>query len=364
MPCHAAAGGGDGTKRGDLGSGMVNPPVTQDVHLSSAGNAGYTCTACHVATNHQIPGRGNDLRPSDIGATMKQCVDCHIGMDSGTGHQDVGVRGEPDRHVARVSCQACHIDVYAKGVGTETSRDWTVPHWSADGCEGQGAYVGEELRGTDLIPEYRFWNGTSYVYDRNGSGLQTDPVDGGLAMSYPNGGINDGKLFPFKIHTSKNPVNTVSKKTNFDVMQMFTTGCYDNAAVEGLAFIGETGPYTWEDTKAYQLITHGIAPAVEANDCTKCHGNTKDYLDPTSESKLDKLGYALKDTEALICTQCHRAKSPRGNVSMHGHLAKGSGIGCYFCHDFRRPERGLCDPCDETCVTEYVDNVAYPHTCP
>jgi hypothetical protein len=39
------------------------------------------------------------------------------------------------------------------------------------------------------------------------------------------------------------------------------------------------------------------------------------------------------------------------------------GIGCYFCHDVQRPERGLCSPCDPTCVGEYVDNVAYPHQC-
>jgi hypothetical protein len=45
LKCHAKAGGGDGTKRGDLATDMVNPPVTQDVHLSSAGTAKLTVPA-------------------------------------------------------------------------------------------------------------------------------------------------------------------------------------------------------------------------------------------------------------------------------------------------------------------------------
>jgi hypothetical protein len=49
---------------------------------------------------------------------------------------------------------------------------------------------------------------------------------------------------------------------------------------------------------------------------------------------------------------------------MHGHINKGSGIDCYFCHDFKRPERGLCDPCNPACVSEFVDTNPYPHTCP
>ncbi|MDA8165803.1 MAG: hypothetical protein M0017_12320, partial [Desulfobacteraceae bacterium] len=51
LPCHAKAGGSDGAKRGDLGSDMVNPPLTQDVHLSQAGTAKLTCTSCHATVN-------------------------------------------------------------------------------------------------------------------------------------------------------------------------------------------------------------------------------------------------------------------------------------------------------------------------
>ena len=364
LKCHAKAGGSDGAKRGDIASDMVDPPLTQDVHLSSAGVAKLTCTSCHAGTNHQIPGRGNDMRAEDTGAAMKKCVDCHAGMDSGTGHASRGRRTEPDRHVARVDCTGCHIDVYAKGVGTELSRDWTAPVWNPAGFEGQGSYIGNEIRGTNVVPEYRFWNKTSWVFDRNGTaGLTTDLIDGGLAMSYPLGGINDGKLYPFKVHTSKNPTNNSSGKTNFDVITQFMTGCYDEAAASGLAYIGETGAYTWKENKAFQLITHGVAPVATADNCSKCHGDMTANLNLTSVSKMDKLGYKLKDTAAKICSQCHSQKATRTHESMHNHINKGSGMDCYFCHSFQRPERDLCSPCDPACIQEFVDTNPYPHVC-
>ena len=32
-------------------------------------------------------------------------------------------------------------------------------------------------------------------------------------------------------------------------------------------------------------------------------------------------------------------------------------------YDFKRPERGLCDPCDPNCSSFYVDTTPYPHEC-
>jgi hypothetical protein len=337
LKCHAKAGGGDGTKRGDLASDMVNPPVTQDVHLSSAGTAQLTCTSCHAGTNHQIPGRGNDLPTEDTGAVMKKCVDCHAGMDSSTGHgTSTTNRQAANRHVAKVDCTACHIDRYAKGsIGTEISRDWTVPRWNPAGCEGQGAYNGEEVRGSNLLPEYRFWNKTSWVYDRNGTaGLMTDPIDGGLAMSYPLGDMANGKLYPFKVHTSNNPIDITSGKTNFDVLQMFQTGCYDNAAADALAYIGETGAYNWTVNKAFQLITHGVAPKSTANDCTKCHSGT---INTSTVSKLDKLGYKTPKPTSDLCNDCHSSKTNNDFYWVHDKHVRGEGFNCSRCHSFSRP---------------------------
>jgi hypothetical protein len=52
---------------------------------------------------------------------------------------------------------------------------------------------------------------------------------------------------------------------------------------------------------------------------------------------------------------------------MHAHTGKGSGIGCTFCHDLSRPERGLCEPCNpdgtenSACINEFVDTNYYSH---
>jgi hypothetical protein len=95
-------------------------------------------------------------------------------------------------------------------------------------------------------------------------------------------------------------------------------------------------------------------------------------------SKLDKLGYALKDAnkdgvvnaadEAIICSQCHLQKSfKRDWEQQHAHTQKGSGIGCGFCHSISRPERGLSEPCNPdgtentSAITEFVDTNYYDH---
>lgn len=331
--CHAKAGGSDGAKRGDIASNMVDPATTVDVHLSSAGVAKLTCTSCHAGTSHQIPGRGNDMRGEDTGAVMKKCVDCHVGMDSSTGHgTSTTNRQAANRHVAKVDCTSCHIDYYGKGISTELSRDWTAPVWNPAGCEGQGAYIGHEVRGTNVVPEYRFWNKTSWVFDRNGTaGLTTDLIDGGLAMSYPLGDRATGKLYPFKVHTSKNPIDVTSGKTNFDVMKMFMTGCFDEAAASGLSFIGETGAYTWTDNKAFQLITHGVAPKTTANTCTKCHSGT---IDTSTISKLDKLGYKTPKPTSDLCNDCHSLKTDTNFYTVHSrHISR---YNCSSCHSFSR----------------------------
>jgi hypothetical protein len=369
LSCHAKAGGGDWVKRGDIGLNSANATATQDIHLASVANggAGLSCSFCHVATSHEIPGRGIDLRPTE-GGTVKACVDCHAGMDSGSGHASSGRRTEPDRHVARVACQSCHIPTFAKGGATEMWRDWTTPTWNAALCNGQGAWAGEEHKVANVVPDYTFFDGTSYIYELGQTLNRVDPISGYPMMADANGGINDAagttKLVPIKRHQSRMAVhNATSQVIPFDVVWQFMTGKYDEAAQRGESYAGLSGPYTWTWVEAEMAINHGVSPATSAASCSQCHGDTSAYLDLTTQSMLDKKGYALKDSQDKICVQCHRIKSPRTHESMHGHLNKGSGIDCLFCHNFTRPERGLCSPCNPACVSEFVDNVPYPHQC-
>ncbi len=81
--CHARSGGADGFKRGDLTLAHANTTdTTFDVHMAVTG-ANRQCVDCHNWENHHVPGRGADLRPSDL-ATVPLCTDCHAGKATAT----------------------------------------------------------------------------------------------------------------------------------------------------------------------------------------------------------------------------------------------------------------------------------------
>jgi len=271
LSCHAKAGGGDWVKRGDIGLNSASATAAQDVHLASTANggAGLSCASCHTSSLHEIPGRGIDLRPTEGGA-VKACVDCHPGMDGGGGHAAAGARVEPDRHVARVACQSCHIPAFAKGGATEMWRDWTNPVWNAGLCNGQGAWAGEEHKVANVVPDHVFFNGTSYVYELGQTLNRVDPVSGYLTMADADadGGVNDApgvsKLVPIKRHQSKMAVHDATGQViPFDVVWQFMTGKYNEAAANGMAYAGLTGPYTWKWLEAEMAINHGGQPGLE-----------------------------------------------------------------------------------------------------
>ena len=137
-----------------------------------------------------------------------------------------------------------------------------------------------------------------------------------------------------------------------------------NMRAEGMQigdFVGD--PDGWATSDTYQLINHGVNPASNVADCSQCHGT----FDVNSESMLDKMGYKLKGVKEEVCGQCHDGtkKLPRTHERMHGHVEKGSGIDCLYCHSFTRvAERDLCSPCDPACDAEFADtNPNYPHEC-
>ncbi|MCB2181743.1 MAG: hypothetical protein KQH63_06950 [Desulfobulbaceae bacterium] len=388
LSCHAKAGGGDWTKRGDFGLSTANPSSAEDVHLASVANggAGLTCADCHISTAHKIPGRGIDLRPSE-GGDAKDCVDCHAIMAAG-GHATQGNRAEPDRHVARVSCKSCHIPAFGKGGATELWRDWTTPHWNQALCNGQGAWAGEEHKVADVVPDHVFFDGTSYVYELGQTLTKVDPISGLDLVADANGDVNDALgvslLVPIKRHQSNMAVMNsgadAGKVIPFDVVWQFMTGKFDEAAENGKAYAGYTGTYEWINLEAEMALNHGVSPAASVADCTTCH-HARNEFEIEIETKLDKLGYALKDADkngvvdavdkAIVCSQCHAEKSlKRDWEQMHAHSGKGSGIGCTFCHDIDRPERGLCEPCNpdgtqnDACINEFVDTNYYDHCNP
>jgi hypothetical protein len=265
-----------------------------------------------------------------------------------------------------VQCQSCHIPTYAKWP-TETHRDWRFHHDGNPADENAQPGHPHTAKASNLIPVYRFWDRTSDNY-LLGDPAQFDPETGTYPTSRPLGNAFDGKLTPFKYKTATQPINlTDGTLIALDTFEYLKVSGDVAASIEsGLASTGYPThtPYDWIDTDTFQMINHGVNPVGNVADCSQCHGSGEVDLD--NDSMLDLMGYGLKGPKEQVCNQCHDGtkKLPRTWDRMHSRVDKGStGIGCYFCHDFERPERNLCNPCDASCSAEYVDNVPYPHQC-
>ncbi len=320
LRCHATAGGGDWTKRGDMGMNSANATVQQDVHLAKTG-AGLSCVDCHSALNHKISGRGIDLRATE--ATAPTCNACH----SSSPHSDSTL----NRHAqGQVSCQVCHIRAYGKGGATEMSRDWTVPTWNQAFCSGQGGYVGEEVKQSNVKPEYVWYDGTSYVYS---VGQSIQPEGGILHMAKANGRPFDGKskIVPIKRHFTNTAWQAGSGKIIPPaIMWMFMTGNFDLAVQKGMEEQGMSGSYSLMQADAEMLITHGVEPKENAPSCSSCHDGSGSTPDGYGMVPFDALGYHDLPADVLSCTKCHSRKSLTFD-SMHSkHREKR--VSCDRCH--------------------------------
>lgn len=321
LRCHAKAGGGDWTKRGDMGLNSANPTVDQDVHMSPQG-ADLTCSACHAASGHKISGRGIDLRQTE--APDPKCTDCH----SAAPHSN----SEYNRHAqGQVSCQVCHIKTFGKGGATEMSRDWLEPHWNPAFCSGQGGFVGHEVKEANVKPEYRWFDGTSYVY--NLGETITPNADGTYTMAKANGAAFDGKskIVPIKDHWTVMPLHESGQMVAPAIMWMFMTGEFDQAVQKGMEDQGLTGSYSIVDANAEMLITHGVDPKDKAPACAECHDYSGETPDGTKMLPFGELGYHTWPAKVKNCTLCHEQENLSWQ-NMHRKHADEMGKDCTGCH--------------------------------
>jgi hypothetical protein len=345
LRCHAKAGGGDWTKRGDLGANSVAPTVAQDVHMSAqTGGADLTCAACHASSGHKIGGRGIDLRETE--APAPKCTDCHTAAP----HSDATL----NRHAAgQVACQVCHIRQFGKGGATEMSRDWLTPVWNPTFCSGQGGFVGEEIKVANVKPDYTWFDGTSEVYSV-GQTIQPD-AQGIYHMAQANGAAFDGKskIVPIKRHFSDMPLHESGKIVPPAIMWMFMTGDFDQAVQKGMEDQGMTGSYQMVNVDAEMLITHGVEPASMAPSCGECHDNTGNTPDGTGMVPFGKLGYHTSPAKVKDCTLCHGKESASWQSVHQRHAKDGQGSGilaCVSCHTTEptglvKPQSDLCNDC-------------------
>jgi len=342
IQCHAKGGGGDNNKRGDMA--LAHATTTDrnfDVHMASTG-ANLTCQQCHTTQNHRIAGRGSDLRQTDLDVKMNcSTAVCHTNKTTSSGHATADV----NRHVNRVACQTCHIQTYARNAtdtaateSTEVYRTWMIPEWSA----ALNRWEPLITRGSDLKPEYTFWNGTSWNYSLNET-ARYEAASGTYPTSRPEGDINGpgSVLYPFKYKKAFQPfAESLGILVALDTAVYFSTGDYDQAVKAGLSNMGypDTTPYQSVDTDTYQLITHEVMPKGNALSCAQCHTST------ATQMNLKDMGYAMKGTQNTTCTQCHSNKDISSYTSLHKKHVTDKKYDCSWCHSFSRPERGLKMP--------------------
>jgi len=346
LNCHAGAGGGDGTKRGDISSVLENPSLGIDIHMSPAGGD-MTCADCHDAGGHRLKGRGLDLRPNDVDERFT-CDGCHTQPHSDYSNT---VGSSLDKHASRVACETCHIPTYAKGLPTEVSRDWQKPHFSAAACNGRGGWLPEEIKQGNLTPSYEWFDGTSQVYVLGESLDDYLPMktlsDGTQAYTIgkPNGSVSSigAKIYPMKEHLSRMAINdSTNQLIAHSTFEFFRTGDFDAAVQSALEQTGQSGAsYHIAQVHTFQTISHGVESTGAALECGDCHNDSRLSGGPQRMNLQEDLGYELKGTVRQVCSQCHGYESPSGFVRDHDRHVRDKRYDCSSCHNFSRPERGL-----------------------
>jgi chitodextrinase len=380
LNCHAGAAGGNGAKRGDLSTALVNPPVALDMHMSTAaGGASLTCSSCHNVngtdgkTSHRVRGRGLDLRANDV-ATRFTCdsAGCH----TSTPHANVTNGTALNRHTAKVACQTCHIPTFAKvvnGVGlpTEMARNWEVPVVSQSACNGRGGWLPEDVKASNVRPTYKWFDGTSRVtyVGESLAGMPTKQLDAATAqmigvaagtpafiLGNPNGAINvtTAKIYPMKEHVGKLARNTQTNQlVPHSTYEFFRTGSFCRAVSLGMGrnpdvdcVAGQLAPMpSGAESVAvhtYQTINHGVdvkASALgAANQCGNCHTDRGVAMTGGPArlqlSGAGGLGYDLKEpaTATGLCNNCHDAETNPGFVRLHDEHRGRSNVTCSSCH--------------------------------
>ena len=337
LNCHAKAGGGDAVKRGDLALATANTTDAHyDVHMATTG-ANLVCQDCHTPENHRFPGKGSDLRPTDLDIPL----DCaSAGCHDAAPHDS----GDLNDHTSRVACQTCHIPIFAKDAADSSASEATEldRSWQSGTHHTKPPYHPVLTKGNDLTPTYRHWNRNSDNY-LLGDVIFPNPDTGTYQTSVPQGGVDDpdSKLYPFKYKTSDYPMHVVSNKLiALDTSVFFATADADAAALAGLENMGfdATDEVTWVTTDTYQLLNHQVSPEDDALSCNACHLNNERM------NLQGALGFAPRDSDQATCASgCHDADKASGwimgnmndfNEYHSEHTSEGAA--CSECHGFSR----------------------------
>lgn len=338
LQCHAKAGGGDAVKRGDLALATAHTADKQyDVHMATSG-ANLDCQSCHVPENHRFPGKGSDIRPTDLVGVELNCTNggCH----GASPHESWDI----NRHTEKVACQTCHIPIYAKNANDSVATEATELHrsWQSGSNHAHAPFHPVLTKANDQVPVYRHWNRASDNYLLFDA-VYEDWKTGTYHTSIPDGAVDDAdsKLYPFKYKTSDYPLRTESNQLiALDTSVFFATADAEAATMSGLENMGFNweDEYQWVTTDTYQLLNHQVSPSDDALNCSACHMTT---------ARMDlqgDLGFAPTNASRATCaSSCHSAEKAYEwefgdyeEFTEHhkGHREKGAD--CRDCHSFDR----------------------------
>ncbi len=280
--CHFYAGGGANVKNGDLEPALANPKSEMDVHM---GMVGMRCQDCHHTETHRMAGM-SFMAPVTEGRVS--CETCH-------GWQPHSITGflsrHLDDHVKALSCEACHIPSFAQETATRLSTDFSQAGQDRAitmdvlGMPLYDKNLGALTWGKHVAPVYRWYDGTrkTYVLGDKIENLNHVELNAPLGEKY----IPESRIFPFKVHTAKQPYDTEQNvllpiKFYNSYWQYYD---WDRAIKEGTATVGMSysGKYDFVETRMYTSLHHGVVPAIKALGCSDCHKK-----------------------EAITCTRCHK----------------------------------------------------------
>lgn len=320
--CHFLGGGGNAVKHGDLDLSLINPGPYLDVHMSPD-RLDFTCSKCHGGDNHLVKGsryavKAKDLSGIDIpgrtDGSRASCESCH-----GTTPHPETANAKLNDHTDVLACQTCHVPRFARGgFPTKMWWDWStagkldekgkpVKIHNEKGHETYSGMKGDFAWGEHVVPEYRWFDGTSKYT------LFGDKVTGEEPISINNygGGPNDPKsrIWPFKVMRGKqafdkgNQTLAVVHTWGADDSAYWTNYDWDKAVAAGMKAVGAeySGELGFVETEMAWPQTHMVAPAEDAVTCESCHSENsrlKDvpglYIPGHSRfGLLDTLGWAL-----------------------------------------------------------------------
>ncbi len=296
--CHFYGGGGNNVKHGDLEQALFEPDRSIDVHMAVEG-ADLSCVACHTAERHQMKGKLYSV--SSMNRDRSTCEQCHTAFP----HRDEIL----NEHTLKVSCQTCHIPVYAKVNPTKIRWDWSTAGVLKNGkpfevkdSTGVDSYMsikGSFVWGKSLRPEYVWFDGTASHYLLG----DTIPVMGPLTLNPLHGSYADpdAKIIPVKVHRA---VQIYDKKFRYLIQPKTVSTSkgdggfwrefnWQRSAEEGMKAVGlpYSGSYDFTNTEMYWPINHMVSPASEALRCNDCHVREGGRLDQLRDFYLPGRDY-------------------------------------------------------------------------